>query len=77
MDLDGACGLWDSIRAELYSLVAERRHPPHAVDLCKQVNAGRGVVLKQARSNRGVKVFEKTTNQTVEKSLNLPGLLVG
>lgn len=48
MDLNGACGLWNSKGAELDSLVGERRHPPHTVDLGKKVNAGRRVVLKQA-----------------------------
>lgn len=51
MDLDGACGLWNSKRAELYSLVGERCRPPHTVHLGKQVHAGRAVVLEQARLN--------------------------
>lgn len=59
VDLNGACGLWDSVRAELYSLVGERRHPPHTVHLCKQVDAGRGVVLEEAKRKRGVKIFGK------------------
>lgn len=58
MDLDGARGLWNPIRAELRNLVGERGHPPHTVDLGKQVHAGRAVVLEQAAWKKGMKVFQ-------------------
>lgn len=48
MDLNGACGLWNSIGAKLYGLVGERGDSPHPVHLGKQVHTGHCVVLGQA-----------------------------